>query len=194
MINFSKHIASFNTPFGVILPLKFYSIMLASWLQSIFIHVRNYCSRLTVPSFANLSIRQKTFIIDEGEGFAKGAPLDKFNSLFEFRFCSIFTHKYNLVIDKSNIQYSNDIYNLSVENDNTYVTKIGIVHNCRCTTISHDDIATTDIKGMEFENVPDEFKMNAGKDRLVFSPKHPYFTVDRGYKELAKKNYNLPLP
>ena len=65
---------------------------------------------------------------------------------------------------------------------------------CRCTTISHDEATETDLTGIKIENVPEVFKMNAGKDRIVFSPKHPYFTVDRGYKELAKKNYNLPLP
>jgi hypothetical protein len=47
-------------------------------------------------------------------------------------------------------------------------------------------------------DVPDEFMMNSGIDGYVFKEKgkgkHPYFDVAKGDKELAKKNFNLPIP
>jgi hypothetical protein len=40
--------------------------------------------------------------------------------------------------------------------------------------------------------------MNAGIDGYVFKErgkgKHPYFDIAKGDKEMAKKNWNLPIP
>lgn len=48
------------------------------------------------------------------------------------------------------------------------------------------------------ENMKGVFKMNPGKDRVVFKTKgedkHPYFDVEPKDKGLAKKNFNLPIP
>jgi hypothetical protein len=57
----------------------------------------------------------------------------------------------------------------------------------------------TDLSGFVKPNdVPDEFMMNSGIDGYVFKEKgkgkHPYFDVAKGDKELAKKNFNLPIP
>lgn len=38
------------------------------------------------------------------------------------------------------------------------------------------------------------FKMNVGKDKVVFSDAHPYFDVAPKDRDLAKKNFNLPIP
>lgn len=66
---------------------------------------------------------------------------------------------------------------------------------CRCTTLSHEDEAETDLTGFKApEDVPDVFKMNAGKDKIIFSEKHPYFKVAKKDKDLALNNFNLPLP
>lgn len=64
---------------------------------------------------------------------------------------------------------------------------------CRCTVNQLSDGKVTSLKGLKVENVPDVFLMNSGKDRLVFSEKHPYFEVKRGDKKLALDNFNLPL-
>jgi SPP1 gp7 family putative phage head morphogenesis protein len=40
----------------------------------------------------------------------------------------------------------------------------------------------------------DVFKMNAGKDRLVFNQQHAYFDVAKGDKARAKNNFGLPIP
>jgi len=44
----------------------------------------------------------------------------------------------------------------------------------------------------------DTFKMNPGKDKVVFKDsgkgKHPYFDVEPKYKKFAQDNFNLPIP
>lgn len=67
---------------------------------------------------------------------------------------------------------------------------------CRCTVLQGDEeMKTTSLKGFKQpSDVPDIFMMNAGKDRIVFSPKQPYFKVAPKDKALARNNFNLPLP
>lgn len=66
--------------------------------------------------------------------------------------------------------------------------------NCRCGTIQLDAGEPTNTKGVKILNVPDIFQFNPGKEKIVFSPKHPYFDVADRDKEFAKQNFNLPLP
>lgn len=44
------------------------------------------------------------------------------------------------------------------------------------------------------EKMDDTFKMNPGIDGYVFGPKHPYFSVAKKDKALAKNNFGLPIP
>lgn len=74
--------------------------------------------------------------------------------------------------------------------------------NCRCTLLQQDkfDAEVTSkalVKDKTEEVEPmmqDLFKMNPGKDRIIFSKDHPYFTVAKGDKDYAKNNFNLPIP
>jgi len=66
--------------------------------------------------------------------------------------------------------------------------------NCRCDVIQLDAGRSTNTKGLKVENVPEIFQMNAGKDKIIFSDKHPYFKVAKKDKGLAKNNFNMPLP
>lgn len=75
--------------------------------------------------------------------------------------------------------------------------------NCRCTLLQIDKYSDAKITGAAKvkeiksgldETVQDAFKMNAGKDGYIFSPEHPYFEVAKGDRELAKNNFNLPIP
>lgn len=67
---------------------------------------------------------------------------------------------------------------------------------CRCTVLQGDEESKqTNLQGFKQpKDVPDIFMMNPGKDRIVFSPKHPYFKVEAKDKQLARNNFNLPLP
>lgn len=81
--------------------------------------------------------------------------------------------------------------------------------NCRCTVEQIDKYTDTKItpqneidaivEGKEGENglkdrVDDVFKMNSGKDGYVFSDEHPYFQVEPKDRELAQRNFDLPIP
>jgi SPP1 gp7 family putative phage head morphogenesis protein len=67
--------------------------------------------------------------------------------------------------------------------------------NCRCTTLQTDDTDKTSLKGFKQPStVPPEFMMNAGKQKIVFSDAHPYFTVAPRDKDLANNNFYLPKP
>lgn len=80
---------------------------------------------------------------------------------------------------------------------NTYMPKNG--WNCRCFVVQHEDAELTDLKDRDLSDLNDEkkfppvFRMNPGKDGLVFNPKyHPYFEVAHGDGGLKKNNFNLP--
>lgn len=67
--------------------------------------------------------------------------------------------------------------------------------NCRCHVEQNDDVKKTSLRGFKKPNdVPDIFMFNAGKARIVFSPRHPYFDIAPRDKEFAKQNFNMPQP
>jgi SPP1 gp7 family putative phage head morphogenesis protein len=75
--------------------------------------------------------------------------------------------------------------------------------NCRCLVTQEDESAAPDLSseiqveaatGNAKEDMQAVFKMNPGKDRVIFDDKHPYFDVGNGYKAFAKENFGLPLP
>lgn len=67
--------------------------------------------------------------------------------------------------------------------------------NCRCTVTQGDDeVIKTDLTNFTSpDDVPDIFKFNAGKERIVFSKKHPYFKVEPQDKDFAKQNFGMPI-
>jgi SPP1 gp7 family putative phage head morphogenesis protein len=83
---------------------------------------------------------------------------------------------------------------------NNYMPKNG--WNCRCFVVSHDkEEKVTNLKERDLSSLKDEkkfpavFRMNPGKDGLIFNPKyHPYFFVERGASGLKKNNFNMPQP
>lgn len=67
--------------------------------------------------------------------------------------------------------------------------------NCRCTVIQTDSENKSSLKGVNIlKDIPPEFRMNSGKDRIVFSDKHPYFTVESRDRDLLKNNFYMPKP
>lgn len=68
--------------------------------------------------------------------------------------------------------------------------------NCRCFVqqLEEGEI-TTDTPTLSEEEQPELFRMNPGKDKVIFDPKkHPYFSIERGDSELRRNNFNLPTP
>lgn len=72
--------------------------------------------------------------------------------------------------------------------------------NCRCTVeqLEEDEEKQTpddDVESAVKEaDVPEAFRFNAGKDRIIFSDEHPYFDVAPKDVEFARNNFNLPIP
>ncbi|CAB4126826.1 Phage head morphogenesis domain containing protein [uncultured Caudovirales phage] len=68
--------------------------------------------------------------------------------------------------------------------------------NCRCKVKSYKEGENTNLKDFDInealQNVPVMFRENFGKNGVVFPHDHPYFK--NADKELARKNFNLPLP
>jgi len=71
--------------------------------------------------------------------------------------------------------------------------------NCRCTVIQDDGALTlkknfSDETKAAIKDIPEVFQFNAGKSRIVFSDKHPYYDVRPKDRAFAKINFNMPLP
>jgi SPP1 gp7 family putative phage head morphogenesis protein len=80
---------------------------------------------------------------------------------------------------------------------NTYMPKNG--WNCRCFVTKHIKKHVTEVPDspelQDEKKFPPVFRMNPGKDGLIFDPKHhPYFKVARGDAQLRDNNFNLPIP
>lgn len=69
---------------------------------------------------------------------------------------------------------------------------------CRCKTKSTSKGENTDLRPFDMEtalyDVPPLFRNNSGMSGQVFTKEHPYFKVNKDDKDLAKNNFNLPLP
>lgn len=80
---------------------------------------------------------------------------------------------------------------------NTYMPKNG--WRCRCFVTQHtDEEKETDLSAREIppwgdKQFPNVFRMNPGKDQLIFNPKfHPYFKVAPGDADFKAQNFGLP--
>lgn len=74
--------------------------------------------------------------------------------------------------------------------------------NCRCVVeqLPEEEANVTDPETVSereeksCEKMQDIFKMNPGKDKIIFSDEHPYYDVEKGDEGFAKENFNLPIP
>lgn len=68
--------------------------------------------------------------------------------------------------------------------------------NCRCYVQQIEEGEITDNPPTLTEDqIPKLFRMNAGKDKVIFDPKkHPYFSISKGDAQLKRDNFNLPVP
>jgi len=190
--SFNKSFSSFNFSNIVINPLSFYSFATNTTNKPLIFKPSSYGSGVNAPSNPDSSKSHHSVEVESLEGFTKGQPLDRFNSLFSFFFHSFFNRKFVLIKNISKNNYSGQIYNLSVNNDESYITNVGVVHNCRCEIIKlseYDEFDITKEKNVKLaekkggDNMNDIFKMNPYNDRVIFSEKHPYFEQAKNYKK-----------
>lgn len=196
---FGKFLRSIQSSFSSVYPLSFNGFTSFSGSKIKIPKKSHKRSVIDIPFFANKTERFKLGEVDSVEGFVSGAPLDSFNSLFSFVAHSFFHRKFFLVKNVSKKYYKGQIYNLSVNTANSYITNVGVVHNCRCLLLQVDGKATPPsiVKKAKEEvdkDMQPMFKMNPGKDKVIFSDKHPYFDVAPKDKAFARRNYDLPIP
>lgn len=81
---------------------------------------------------------------------------------------------------------------------NNYMPKNG--WNCRCFVTKHErkkvtDLSERDLPEFGEQAFPKVFRMNPGKDRLIFNPKfHPYYQVAKGDSDWKAQNFGMPVP
>ena len=68
--------------------------------------------------------------------------------------------------------------------------------NCRCFVISLKEGEVSDVPPVNWgdKDFPTVFKMNPGKDKMIFKPDHPYVDVAKGDKGFKKKNFGMLIP
>lgn len=72
--------------------------------------------------------------------------------------------------------------------------------NCRCTVeqlMDGDETSKDKVEDLTKSSggeMNDVFKMNPGKEKVVFDKSHPYFDVEKKDKEFAKENFGMPIP
>jgi hypothetical protein len=184
-------------------PLRLYRFAPLAWMKSILGKKSHKRSNVDTPLTANHSKGKHLGKVNSLEGFTAGQPLDRFNSLFGYLLNAFLHRKFVVVRNVDAVRYSGQIYNLSVNIDESYITNVGVVHNCRCTVLQIDkyeevELTPDDEKDELINNAKEVmdpvFQMNAGKDRVVFNENHPYFSVAKGDKGFAKENFGLSIP
>ncbi len=113
--------------------------------------------------------------------------------------------RYIAVMDAHTSTICKPFHNITLPVDDKFWNQFSPLnhYNCRCVleklekqdaTVSHKDRVKSASKEVG-DKMNDAFKMNPGKTGEVFGKDHPYFTeVPEKYKELAKNNFNLPIP
>lgn len=113
--------------------------------------------------------------------------------------------KYNAIIDERTSEVCRMANGITLPVDAPFFkTHVPPQHfNCRC-VLEHidkyEDVRPTspqrlsEVKKYMDDNVQPVFKMNPGIDKIVFSPKHPYFQVEPKDRGKANRNFGLPIP
>lgn len=113
--------------------------------------------------------------------------------------------RYNATEDEATCEICGPLNGLTAEVDDPVWDEIYPENHfrCRCTVDQLDKYEEVNLTGDDdkklilsqvTEEMQDIFKMNAGKDRVVFSDDHPYFEVKRKDRENARNNFGLPIP
>ncbi len=142
-----------------------------------------------LPKSAKLSITKLFHKVTSFNGIKNISAFNEFNSFYHFIRQTFFHDRYIIVKHKDSTKYNGTVYNLSVDEDESYITKIGITHNCRCLAvevmasdydtsnstdaIEKGKVATTQI-GKGGKNKAEMFRFNPGKSKKLFPPDNSY--------------------
>jgi hypothetical protein len=203
--NITSHFASlFIFPFVCIYPLSLYCLSaFSNWYIKIIEEYGHKSIIANIPSLRKFFTRIKLNRIKFVKSIGSGTFLNRFNSRYVFLYNFFFHNEFNLVTDTKVENYFGNIYNLSINNDETYITEIGIVHNCRCHAEPLDD---NDLKEQDKEVsegsdyltadtesgkpiIPEEFRFNPGKQ--IMPNEGDYFQVLPNINRLDNEDFDL---
>lgn len=107
-----------------------------------------------------------------------------FNSFFHFIRKTLFHNRYVLVKDKvTTKKVETTVFNLSIDQDESYVVPVGITHNCRCNVVQvrkskypptpHDEAMALGEEALQ-RDTKGMFRFNAGKEQKTVPDYNPY--------------------
>lgn len=201
--NVSSHLLSLIIfPFICIFPLGFYSLGRISnrYIQKSKNFGQNAIAfniKFFRNSFKAFILNDIQFIEDNKDAAPFNTFYSRYNALFSF-----FCHNKLSVIEDVKVQnYNEYVYNITVENDNSYITKTGIVHNCSCGSEQVDDqylsdnnktVRTNDeAKDDLINGVPEQFRFNAADQGICCKEGHSYFQALPNANEANGETFNI---
>lgn len=117
---------------GSMNPLRPDGFAASSRFNSVMSKQAHQSPRIDAPSSAELPVREHIDEIPILNRSDDGAPLNRFDSLDDFAGWA----RSHCILQKvgfvKKLAYNGTVFNLSVENDVTYIVQGAVVHNCRC--------------------------------------------------------------
>lgn len=198
MIGLGKSFARGFPPFRVVDPLRGHGLTATTGGESTMPDQFGDTPIVDSPQGADISITPKFFDISKLYGIPNIHTLDSFHPFYKFVGQTFLHTEYILVIGKSTEKVSTLVYNLSVEEDESYVIPVGIVHNCRCTVAKVRAAkypATDSAEAMKAGDKATEgkyaemFRFNPGKRRAAY-PAYNSYTIAK-CATCKKNGFNL---
>lgn len=190
MISIRQYISRFFTSWLVIYPLRFYRFASSARLFATIRYYFGYGSVTDTPKARQLSVTHQLPKVPILKGLADIHTFERFHSFYHFLRKTFFHNRYILVKGKDTKPYKGKVYNLSVWQDESYITQVGITHNCRCSVVQTAEKVSAHIP----ETVPDvkpEFEINVGKTGQVFNEDsksgHRFFALARNSPNWEKR-------
>jgi len=127
------------------------------------------------PETAELPVGHPLDDVALDEDVSHGAPFDRFDSLDDFIAWARLHASLHTIVSVGKVPYNGTVYNLSVEEDASYIVPGATVHNCRCyvKSLTERQVRTRGLKVQErgVDVSPDEgWDYHVGKEGLS----HPW--------------------
>lgn len=195
MICFCQNFCSTLFSFFVPNPLGLYGFASITGLFAAVAYYFGHRAVVHPPKLGQFTIAQFFLKISSFKGIDNICTFKGFNSFYHFFGKTFFHNRYILVTAKGTKQYNGSVYNLSVWEDESYVTKMGITHNCRCYTTQTAETASNQAyppeKALQL-GVQKGFDFNAAKTGEVYNKeKHPYFAMAQVSGKTLQRNMEL---
>lgn len=203
MIRFCQYLTSLLPSLIIINPLRLNSLTAISRFFSYLGKNPPKSTLINVSQRTDFSKTQHVNKVPVMQGIRNIQAFNGFNSFFHFFRQTFFHNRYILITNKTTKKTKEIVYNLSISDDESYVTELGITHNCRCnvvqvlkedypksdsaTAMQAGATATTKI-GKDGKNSLSIFRFNPGKDKIIFPPKHPYMKANANSKSVNEQD------